>query len=50
MRWVPASTTCRPVSRGLVKAHVQRFALDAAGDAYDALGAGELEGRAVIVP
>jgi alcohol dehydrogenase, propanol-preferring len=36
--------------RGLVKAHVQRFGLDAAGDAYDALGAGELEGRAVIVP
>jgi propanol-preferring alcohol dehydrogenase len=36
--------------RGLVKAHVQRFGLDAAGAAYDALGAGELEGRAVIVP
>jgi propanol-preferring alcohol dehydrogenase len=36
--------------RGLVKAHIQRFGLDAAGDAYDALGAGELEGRAVIVP
>jgi alcohol dehydrogenase, propanol-preferring len=36
--------------RGLVKAHVQRFGLDEAINAYDALGAGELEGRAVVVP
>ena len=36
--------------RGLIKAHVQRFGLDTAGDAYDALAAGTLEGRAVIVP
>ncbi len=36
--------------RGLVKAHVHRFGLDEAVDAYDALRAGELEGRAVIVP
>ncbi|HET6687117.1 MAG TPA: zinc-binding dehydrogenase [Jiangellaceae bacterium] len=36
--------------RGLVKAHTQRFGLDQAIDAYDALDAGELEGRAVIVP
>jgi alcohol dehydrogenase, propanol-preferring len=36
--------------RGLVKAHTQRFGLDQAMDAYDALDAGELEGRAVIVP
>jgi alcohol dehydrogenase, propanol-preferring len=36
--------------RGLIKAHVQRFGLDAAGDAYNALVAGTLEGRAVIVP
>ena len=36
--------------RDLVKAHVRRFGLDAAGDAYDALAAGTLEGRAVVVP
>jgi alcohol dehydrogenase, propanol-preferring len=36
--------------RGLVRAHVQRFALDEAADAYDALKAGTVEGRAVIVP
>ena len=36
--------------RGLVKAHVHRFGLDEAADAYAALGAGALEGRAVIVP
>jgi alcohol dehydrogenase, propanol-preferring len=36
--------------RGLIKAHVQRFGLDAAGDAYNALAAGTLEGRAVVVP
>jgi propanol-preferring alcohol dehydrogenase len=36
--------------RGLVRAHVQRFRLDEAADAYDALHAGELEGRAVVVP
>jgi alcohol dehydrogenase, propanol-preferring len=36
--------------RGLVKAHTRRFALEQATDAYDALDAGELRGRAVIVP
>jgi propanol-preferring alcohol dehydrogenase len=36
--------------RGLVKSHIQRFGLDEATDAYDALGTGQLEGRAVIVP
>ena len=36
--------------RGLVKSHIQRFGLDEATDAYDALSAGQLEGRAVIVP
>lgn len=36
--------------RGLVKAHTHRFGLDEATGAYDALDAGELEGRAVIVP
>jgi propanol-preferring alcohol dehydrogenase len=36
--------------RGLVTAHTQRFGLDEATRAYDALDAGELEGRAVIVP
>jgi hypothetical protein len=29
---------------------VQRFRLDEAADAYDALHADELEGRAVVVP
>jgi alcohol dehydrogenase, propanol-preferring len=36
--------------RGLVKAHVQRFGLDEAAAAYDALRGGALEGRAVVVP
>ena len=36
--------------RGIVKAHIQRFGLDDATKAYDALSAGQLEGRAVIVP
>jgi propanol-preferring alcohol dehydrogenase len=36
--------------RGLVSAHVHRFGLDEAADAYDALDAGELEGRTVVVP
>jgi propanol-preferring alcohol dehydrogenase len=36
--------------RGRVKAHVQRFGLDEAAAAYDRLAAGELEGRAVVVP
>ncbi|HZA78024.1 MAG TPA: alcohol dehydrogenase catalytic domain-containing protein [Acidimicrobiales bacterium] len=36
--------------QGLVKAHIQRFGLDDATNAYDALSAGQLEGRAVIVP
>ncbi|MGH9230370.1 MAG: hypothetical protein ACRD07_16885 [Acidimicrobiales bacterium] len=36
--------------RGLVKSHIQGFGLDEATDAYDALSAGQLQGRAVIVP
>ena len=36
--------------RGLVKAHTRQFGLGDAINAYDALSAGELEGRAVIVP
>ncbi len=35
---------------GHVRAHVQRFPLDRATEAYDAMRAGSLEGRAVIVP
>lgn len=36
--------------RGHIRPHVQRFALDDAPAAYEALAAGEVEGRAVIVP
>lgn len=36
--------------RGLVRAHVERFSLDEAPKAYEKLAAGEVEGRAVIVP
>lgn len=36
--------------RGLVRARVHRFRLDEAADAYEALHAGDLEGRAVVVP
>ena len=36
--------------RGLVKPYIQRFALADAVAAYEALRAGEIEGRAVIVP
>jgi propanol-preferring alcohol dehydrogenase len=36
--------------RGLVKSRIEQFGLDEATEAYDALSAGELEGRAVIVP
>ena len=35
---------------GRMRAHVQRFSLDTATDAYEALRAGTLDGRAVIVP
>lgn len=35
---------------GRIKAHVTRYALDAAADAYEAMRRGELDGRAVIVP
>jgi propanol-preferring alcohol dehydrogenase len=35
---------------GHVRPHVQRFGLDDAAAAYEALHAGQLEGRAVIVP
>lgn len=36
--------------RGLVRAHVERFSLDQAPAAYEKLAAGEVDGRAVIVP
>jgi alcohol dehydrogenase, propanol-preferring len=36
--------------RGRVTAHIERFGLDQAGAAYDSLRAGEVQGRAVIVP
>jgi propanol-preferring alcohol dehydrogenase len=36
--------------RGAIRPLVQRFPLDRAAEAYDALRAGTLEGRAVIVP
>lgn len=36
--------------RGMIEAHVERFGLDDATTAYDRLAAGDLEGRAVIVP
>jgi len=35
---------------GKIRAHVQRFGLDEAVQAYDAMRAGELRGRAVVVP
>lgn len=36
--------------RGLIQSEVTRFSLDDANSAYDALKAGEIKGRAVIVP
>ena len=35
---------------GAISAHVQRFSLDEAPVAYERLAAGQIEGRAVIVP
>ena len=35
---------------GRIRAHVQRFELDDAATAYQAMREGALEGRAVIVP
>ena len=35
---------------GRIRAHVQHFPLDRVDEAYAAMRAGELEGRAVIVP
>ena len=37
-------------SKGRIRAHINRFALDSALDAYTAMRSGTLEGRAVIVP
>jgi propanol-preferring alcohol dehydrogenase len=37
-------------AQGRVAAHVERFALGGALDAYDRMRAGTLRGRAVIVP
>jgi alcohol dehydrogenase, propanol-preferring len=36
--------------RGQVQAHIERFTLDRAPEAYDKLAAGEVDGRAVITP
>jgi propanol-preferring alcohol dehydrogenase len=36
--------------RGLITSHIERFELDRAPDAYQALARGEVLGRAVIVP
>jgi propanol-preferring alcohol dehydrogenase len=36
--------------RGLIGSHVTIFDLDRATNAYEALKAGEIEGRAVVVP
>ena len=35
---------------GLIRAEVERFSLDGAPEAYRRMAAGELDGRAVIVP
>jgi propanol-preferring alcohol dehydrogenase len=35
---------------GRIGAHVERFSLDEASTAYERLHAGELRGRAVVVP
>jgi propanol-preferring alcohol dehydrogenase len=37
-------------SAGRIRADVQRFTLDQAPDAYRLMAAGQLEGRAVVVP
>ena len=36
--------------RGLIQAHVQRFPLEQAMHAYELMEAGQLSGRAVMVP
>jgi propanol-preferring alcohol dehydrogenase len=36
--------------RGLIESRITRFPLDQAYDAYQALKAGEVEGRAVVIP
>ena len=36
--------------RGLIESRITRFPLDQADDAYQALKAGEVEGRAVVIP
>jgi propanol-preferring alcohol dehydrogenase len=36
--------------RGLIESRITRFPLDQASDAYQALKAGEVEGRAVVIP
>ena len=36
--------------RGLIESRITRFSLDEANEAYSALKAGEIEGRAVVVP
>jgi len=40
----------RLAARGQIGSKVTKYSLDAAPDAYRALKAGEIEGRAVIVP
>jgi alcohol dehydrogenase, propanol-preferring len=36
--------------RGAIRAHVERFSLERAEEAYEKLRAGEIDGRAVVVP
>ncbi len=37
-------------ARGLIESEITTFSLDEANSAYDALKAGDIQGRAVIVP
>jgi propanol-preferring alcohol dehydrogenase len=37
-------------ARGLLRAEVSRFGLEEAAEAYQALAAGSVDGRAVVVP
>ena len=48
---IPELTEVLALARqGVIEAHVERFGLDEAVDVYDKLAAGEIDGRAVIVP
>ncbi|WP_405765446.1 hypothetical protein [Streptomyces sp. NBC_01538] len=39
-----------PARDGLVSAHVETFTLDQAPEAYERLHAGDIKGRAVVLP